>query len=65
MVWDTSSGQIDHVFPSSSGDAAYIRFSADGKSLTTVHEAYWGRLEMDSLQETLFWPTVRQWTLDR
>lgn len=64
VVWQTSSGQIDHVFPSSSGGAAHIRFSRDGKSLTTVHEAHLARLKADSDRETFVWPTVCQWTLD-
>jgi len=65
VVWSTSSGQIEHVFPRSSAGTAHIRFSEDGNRLTTVHEAHFARLKADDKEEVFVWPTVREWVLDR
>ena len=64
VVWDSSSGQINHVFPISSGGAAHIRFSEDGRRLTTVHEAHFGWPTADDEKEVFLWPTVREWAVD-
>lgn len=60
VVFNVQSGKLVQRFPTSSGGAEEIRWSADGSTLTTVHSNYI-QSEQDG-PEMAIYPHVAQWT---
>jgi WD40 repeat protein len=63
VLWDTGTGQVKRIYPASSGQAAHIRFSADGKSITAVHDFY-GTQDRKTGGDALVYPRVQTWDLE-
>lgn len=59
VLWNTESGEVERLFPSSSGGAVHIRYTEDGRFLTTVREAHGQRTEAG--QNLLVYPGVHYW----
>jgi WD40 repeat protein len=59
VLWNTESGEVERMFPSSSGGAVHIRFTEDGRFLTTVREAHGHVTEAG--QSLLVYPGVHYW----
>ena len=59
VLWSTSTGQIEQIFPSPSGGVMHIRFSKDSRTLTTIRNFYIaGSL---AGEEALVYPSVCRW----
>ena len=56
VLWEASSGKVVRLLPRSSHGAEQIRFSKDGKTLTTVHDFYG-----TAKKGVVVYPTVRRW----
>ena len=61
VLWETASGRVARSLPPQSGGAVHVRFSKDGKKLTTVRDFYGtnGR----GGEDLLTYPEVREWTV--
>jgi hypothetical protein len=62
VLWETASGKIARLLPSASHGAGHIRFSKDGKTLTTVHDFYGTSSKQG--EDLLVYPSVRAWDVD-
>jgi WD40 repeat protein len=58
VLWDTTDGKVVRLLPRTSGNASELRFSLDGKTLTSIHGFYGtgGRGE-----NVLIYPAVHEW----
>jgi WD40 repeat protein len=61
VVWQTATGKVDRLLPRASRGAEQIRFSDNGKTLTTVHDFY-GTSRKGA--NVLVYPTVREWDVE-
>ena len=63
VLWDTETGQVKRIYPTSSGQAAHIEFSGDGKSITAVHDFY-GTGDRRTGADALVYPRVQKWDIE-
>jgi hypothetical protein len=63
VLWDTETGQVERIYPTTSGQAAHIRFSGDGKSITAVHDFY-GTGDRKTGADALVYPRVQKWDIE-
>jgi hypothetical protein len=63
VLWETASGKVSRLLPSSSGGAMHLRFSQDGKKLTAVREFY-GTTSARG-DDLLVYPSVREWNVGK
>jgi WD40 repeat protein len=64
VLWDVETGKVAHVLPKfQSGSATDVRFSDDGKKLTSVRE-FVGTAGPAG-EDLLVYPTVHEWDLER
>jgi WD40 repeat protein len=61
IFWETASGKVVRLLPRASHGAVQIRFSRDGKTITTVHDFYGTRKKG---ADVLVYPTVRAWDVE-
>jgi hypothetical protein len=59
VLWETDSGKVARVFPNGSGGGHQVRFSKDGKQITTVTEFFGTRGNAGG--NLLIYPQVRHW----
>lgn len=63
-LWDTGTGRLTRLIaPHKSGSASIVRFSADGKKLTSVREFV--VMSGPDGKDQLMYPTVNEWDLQR
>jgi WD40 repeat protein len=64
LLWDVGSGQVKRLYPQSSGEAVDVRFSGDGKGLTTVHGFKRGDFSEGPEKDILSYPGVADWAVE-
>jgi hypothetical protein len=62
VLWNTSNGEMEHIYGRDSGGAEHIRFSKDAKELTTVRGFYGTRDEAG--RDLLVYPAVTSWKVE-
>jgi WD40 repeat protein len=58
VLWETDTGKVSRLLPKDSGNTAYLRFSRDGKTLTTISGFAGVGEQRDNL---VMYPSVREW----
>jgi WD40 repeat protein len=59
LLWNTETGAVEKIYPTSSGGAVHIRFDKESKELTTVHGFHGTR--GDDGEDLLVYPRVQKW----
>lgn len=59
VLWNTGDGTVARLLPAASGNARRLRFSADGKTLTSIHD--FAGVGMKRTENVLMYPAVRMW----
>ncbi len=62
VLWNTGSGTVESIYPTSSGGAVHIRFDKEGKQMTTVHDFHGARGENG--EDLLVYPRVHEWSVE-
>ena len=62
VLWNTGSGAVESIYPTSSGGAVHIRFDKEGKQLTTV-SGFHGT-EGENGEDLLVYPRVHEWRVE-
>jgi hypothetical protein len=62
LLWATDSGKVARLFPTASGNASALRFSKDGKTLTTIHGFY--GVGANTAENLVSYPFVRDWNVE-
>jgi WD40 domain-containing protein len=62
VLWNTASGAVEKIHPTSSGGAVHVRFDKDGKQMTTVHGFHGTR--GDNGEDLLVYPRVQKWRVE-
>jgi hypothetical protein len=59
LLWSVATGKVTRQFPRNSGGAEHIRFSSDGKMITTIRGFY--GTEGPAGEDLLVYPTKQEW----